>query len=179
MFNTSYHMERIKKNPNTNLERRSRESRCRGDAGENSILVIAKTMGRALDHNLRREHGVLLQGLHIGLLPDRPLARPKRILPPHVIPVVHVVRQHHHRRFQVEVAPPQPRHHQLRRGRGGAALGGEELHHHGTSPPKLLRRHVRRGGVRGVVVWGGGRGASGSEAREEARHCVASSRAAE
>jgi len=104
-------------------------------------------MGLALDHNLGREDGVKPKGLNIGLLPNGPLARPKGVLPSHVVPIVHVEDQHHHRHLQLKVPPPQPRQHQLRLRRRRTPLRREHLHHHSPLAPAAatrFRSDVRR-----------------------------------
>lgn len=114
----------------TNLEVRGRVGSCSRDGWEQSLLIIGNAVGLALDHNQGSEQGIELQGLNIGLLPDGPLSRPKRVFPAHMVPVVHVVRQYHHRPAQLEIPPPQPRKQQLRLRRRLATLRREQLHHH-------------------------------------------------
>jgi len=113
-----------------NLKGRSREPRRRGDGRDEGGIVISSELGLTLDHNLWGVQSVKPKDLNIGLLPNGPLARPKGVLPAHVVPVVHVEGEQHHRHRQLEVAPPQPRQHQVRRRRRRASLRREHLHQH-------------------------------------------------
>jgi len=138
----------IKKKKKSNPKGRSRESRSISDGLNKGILVISNTLGLALDHNLGSEDSIKPKGLNIGLLANGPLARPKGVLPAHVVPIVHVEGQHHHRHLQLEVPSPQPRHHQLRRRRRRAPLRREHLHDHCPLAPAAatrFRTEVRRG----------------------------------
>jgi len=131
-----------------NLEVGSREPRCRGDGRHKGGIVISTELGLTLDHNLWGVQRVKPKGLNIGLLSNGPLARPKRVLPAHVVPVVHVVGQQHHRHRQLEVAPPQSREHQVRRRRRRASLRREHLRQHRP----LIHRHQRLLQTRAATV---------------------------
>lgn len=132
-----------------NLEGGSREPRRRSDGRDEGDIVISRELGLTLDYNLWGVQRVKPKGLNIGLLPNGPLAQPKGVLPPHVVPIVHVEDQHHHRHLQLEVPPPQPRQHQLRLRRRRTPLRREHLHHHSPLAPAAaaatrFRSYVRR-----------------------------------
>lgn len=154
-----------------NLERWRWEPWCWFNGVQDSIFFIGKAMGSALNHDLRREESIKLQGLDVGLLADSPLAGSEWVLPPHIIPVIHMVSQQDHRHLKLEITPAYPREQQLRFGGGGAPLWREQLHHHRPAPPLLLRR----GTFLGILVLrrhgGGGGGGGGAfvEAGEETR----------
>lgn len=128
-------------------------------------------MAPTLNNNLRGEQRVKPQSLHVSLLSHSRLAGPKRILPPHVIPVVNVERQHDHRHIQLEIAPPQPRQQELRLRRGGTALRREQLNQNrAVSLSLLLGRLIDRGGFRRAVAVS--RRASAETGEETAPHYV-------
>lgn len=128
----------------TNLEGRSRELGGISNCRQHTVLIIPLTLNPALKHKLRREHGIKIQSLHIGLLPHGPLARSVRILPPHVIPIINMICQHNYGHSELKVPSPQPRHQDLSLRWRLATLRREKLHQDCTAPPHLLRWHVSR-----------------------------------
>ena len=160
------------------MECRRGKSRSRSDGGENLGLIGACSLRAAMNDHLRSIQRVQTQSLHVSLLPHRPRTRSKRVLPPHVIPVIHMKRQNNNSRKRIfflllfasgrmEVSATETREKELCLGRRSASLRGEELHENWARMALFFGGEIAGGGDFGR---GRRRPASSETGEEPGRH---------